>query len=218
MELLPSIHAENLFTDQELDHLVQLIVQKSNQEDVIVSSDERYSGAVMEKHHDIDYYSPDSAEIRSIIESKISKLLPLDSKVIIGFILHSIKPILVHTDYIQISGGEPTPTYTAIIPLDNYNSHTVIFNEAQEHSNELEDYKKLHPKNELRADDIAFFRKHLTHLHPSDLRYLSLKESFQWKKGSMFAFDRRHFHCSDNYIKNGEESKKSIILFLGKKD
>lgn len=214
MELLPSKQLSNAFTTEELDLLIHNIDLVSA-EYSIVSSQERYKGAVTDKHYEFDYYSEESQEIRKIIDPKLQELLQDDSRVTSSFILYSIKPILIHTDYVQFD-GEPTPTYTVIIPLENYDSKTVIFNEAQEYSNELEDYKKTHSRSDNLSRDAEFFRTYLTHIHPNDIKYLSLKEFFQWDKGSMFAFDRRHFHCSDNYIRNGENGKKAIVLFFGK--
>ena len=61
--------------------------------------------------------------------------------------------------------------------------------------------------------DPKFCAQNLSHLHPNDLKYLTIKETFDWTRGSLFAFDRRYFHCSDNFVKKGVPTKQAIILW-----
>ena len=44
-------------------------------------------------------------------------------------------------------------------------------------------------------------------------KYLTIKEIFNWQKGTLFAFDRKLFHCSSNF---GTSSKKAIVAWLSR--
>jgi hypothetical protein len=61
--------------------------------------------------------------------------------------------------------------------------------------------------------DPKFCAGRLSHLHPHDMKYLSLHDTFTWNKGSVFAMDRRYFHCSDNYHRRGLNQKRAIVLW-----
>ena len=124
-------------------------------------------------------------------------------------ILESNIPYMIHNDFVTNHNLTPrtpdwfcshSPEYTIIIPIENYDSVTVIFNEAHE-VNDFERFKQEY-NNDLSVKlDKQFILNNLTHLYPKDLRYLTLKSTHKWNKGNMFAVDRRYYHWSDNFVK-----------------
>lgn len=199
--LLDSIQKHRVLTEKEIHSLESSIA------DVCTTSEYVADGKVYNKKYGWDFYSDATQDIRSILEPH----LPHSTYVTQSHILESYYPFELHTD-VNHTGDSSASQYTVIIPLDDYNSQTFVFNEYNSGTNEFEDFKAQYT-GELKLRIPRELVLTLTHLHPKDLMYLSLKETFNWDKGSMFAFDRKYYHCSDNYIRAGETSKRAILLW-----
>jgi len=199
--LLDSIKKHSLFNDQDINRLESSIA------DICTVSEHVADGKMYNKAYRWDFYSKDAEDIKKIIEPN----LPANATVTQSHILESFHPYELHTD-VNHTGDTSSSQYTVIIPLDDYNSQTFVFNEYNSGTNEFEDFKAQYT-GELKLRIPRDLVLTLTHLHPKDLMYLSLKETFHWDKGSMFAFDRKYYHCSDNYIRAGETSKRAILLW-----
>ena len=201
--LLDSIKKHSLFNDQDINRLESSIA------DICTVSEHVADGKMYNKTYRWDFYSKDAEDIKKIIGPN----LPANATVTQSHILESFYPYEIHTD-VKHASDKLRSQYTIIIPLDDYNSETVVFNEYNEKTNELKEFKETFSGScELKIPVDTCLK--LTHLHPTDLKYLSLKETFKWSKGSLFAFDRRYYHCSDNYLKSGETSKRAILLWTG---
>ena len=213
--MLPTFVIEKFLTGDEINHLVSLIKLKADKtfEDTSTYFDSgvngKYSGKIVSNNYNWDYHN--TPEIEKILTAKIEQAIGKKLKVVNAHILESLVPYQLHTDVIY-QEQQPNPEYTLLIPVDNFASHTVVFNESWNHSNDFEDYKKQYTGKTKLQLDPKFCAEYLSHLHPADLRYLTLQTVFPWKQGSLLAFDRRHFHCSDNYSKRGTTGKIAIIL------
>lgn len=216
MSILPTLQVENLFDPSEVDEVEQCImsVGQHKKQDTGVYSDSglngKYTGQVIANHIYWDYHS--HSQIQKILTPKLEHLLQKKLMVTDAHILESKIPYLIHTDYVHNDQGH-TPEYTILIPLDDYDSVTVCFNENTENTNDFEIYKQNYSGETKLKIDPAFCASRLSHLHPKDLMYLTLHQTFAWTKGSVFAMDRRHFHCSDNFPKRGLAQKRAIVLW-----
>ena len=198
--LLDSIHKHNVFTKSEIKDL------ENNIYDVSTTNEFILNGKKYNNKYGWNFYDSNTHYIRNIIE----KHLPKNSKVTASHILESVIPFEIHND-INHTGDINKSQYTIIIPLENYNSQTFVFNEYSNKTNEFDDFKmKYKGKPKLRMSKETVLK--LTHCHPKDLLYLTLKETFDWTQGSIFAFDRKYYHCSDNYLAAGETFKRAILL------
>jgi len=204
---LDCIVKHNVFSDDQIHYLDTCI------QNICTVWDYESDGKLYSKNHAWDFHSDEAKSVRDILEPH----LPKNIKVNHSKIIESFYPYELHTDV--YAGGDDSSSdvqYTFIIPLDDYDSNTFVFNEySYGGSNEFEDFKKQYTgdlKLKISREDAL----RLTHLYPKDLLYLSLKEKFTWKKGNMLAFDRNCFHCSDNYLKTGHTSKRAIILWTVK--
>jgi len=169
------------------------------------------NGKLYGNNHQWDFYNDNAKDIRN----KLEKHIPSDTRVARSHILESFYPYEIHTD-VNHSGSSSNPQYTFIIPLEDYESETFVFNEYATGTNEFEDFKTNYTgEKKLRIPKDKVLS--LTHIHPKDIMYLSLKETFAWNKGSIFGFDRKYFHCSDNYMRSGLKSKRAIILWTDEK-
>lgn len=130
-------------------------------------------------------------------------------------ILDSIDPYRVHSDvesgYLQ-SSTPTTHAWTFIIPLEDYNSHTIVFNEGSETKDVGEYTKATQPYDYATVDDETY-RKYFTHIPRDLLQWLTIDQIFKWKKGAMFAAPRFRFHTSDNFLANGLTRKQAIVAW-----
>ena len=122
----------------------------------------------------------------------------------------------LHTDYAvkrnqQEQDLDGDPYYTLIIPHHDYNSHTVVFNESAEYNNFYMYKEKNEPlENYISNED---WQRYCSHCWPEDQTYLTLDKACSWTKGKLLGFDRRRWHCSDNF---DVAVKEGFILWLRK--
>jgi hypothetical protein len=215
--MLPTIKIENLFDSEEIDYLNRLILNVGAFDiDDGIYSESDTSSQHMANYIYWDYHK--CSDIESILTPKLEKNLNLKMLVQDSHILESRSPYKIHTNFIQPDSGSSNfqgydPAYIVIIPLDTYDSMTVCFNEWLEDSNDFEIFKNNCQGEQTLKMDPRFCAARLSHLHPRDLAYLTLQDTFSWTKGSMFAIDRRYIHCSDNFPKRKINQKRAIVLF-----
>lgn len=199
MNLLESKQIENFLTAEEVEKVTRLIESHSS-----TSAVEGYA-----QNYNWRYHNPETEAIRNILDPKFKQVFGRTFKVQGAHILDSKNPFMLHGDFNHPgSDADMIPEYTIIIPLSTYDSETIVFNEAIEGTNDFAEYKKNNDKHSKFQLDMKFCRSKLGHLDPKDLLYLSLKEVFPWKSGSMFAMDRRYFHCSSNGV-----PKRGIVMW-----
>ena len=212
ISMLESVNVDNFLSSNEVDQIEKLIYAQQYETHTHIGDRGRYINQSIAVNHRWKYHDGLNENIRNILDPKFIKLFGKYPKVGDSHILDSKIPYLLHTDFIHTEIENLNPEYTIIIPLDDYNSTTVIFNEYA-NFNDFEEFKANYSGDiNLRIDPV-FCKQYLSHIHPHDLKYLTIKETFPWKKGSMFAVDRRYFHCSDNFCKNGISNKRAIILW-----
>lgn len=216
MSILPTINVENIFAPDELqtvDRLISTIGQfkiDNSNEYNDSGKNGKFAGQTIANHIYWDYHR--EPEIESILTPKLEKLL--DKKLIVtdAHLLESKIPYQIHTDFLHNDHGL-RPEYTILIPLDTYDSITVCFNEWSEESNDFEIFKQNYQGEKILKLDPKFCIQRLTHIHPHDLKYLTLHDTFAWNQGSVFAMDRRYFHCSDNFSRRALSQKRAIVLW-----
>jgi hypothetical protein len=114
------------------------------------------------------------------------------------------------------AGFDPSGTrdaaWTFIIPLDNYDSSTLVF--AQQHDT-IKTLDRWIAETGAEPHDIddELHQRYLTHVDRLDLRYLDVEDIFPWRKGSLFAASRRKFHTSDDFPSRGLRVKRAIVIW-----
>jgi hypothetical protein len=216
MSILPTHNVENLFTTEEINVVNQYIVSNVhyNIDDAGSYFDSgrngKYAGQVIATNIHWNYHQ--HPEVEKILTPKLEHLLQKKLIVNDAHILESMIPYRIHTDVISNNNQGLTPEYNILIPLGTYDSITVCFNEWAENYNDFEIFKQNYSGETKLKMDPKFCANRLSHLHPKDLMYLTLHDTFAWNKGSVFAMDRRYFHCSDNFPKQGIVQKRAIVL------
>lgn len=215
--LLPTKIVENFIDSNELDFVVKKIYENSSEivDDLSVYNDTgnggRHANKVISTNYFWDYHK--TLEVEKILTPKIKKIFDQNFEIVESHILNSKVPYLIHTDTIRLSDKNRIPGYTILIPCDTFDTNTVCFNEYHNTSNDFEDFKKNYQGDLNLKIDFEICAKYLSHVHPNDLKYLTLQEIFPWKKGTAFFMDRKYFHCSDNFVKRGLQSKQCIVLW-----
>lgn len=134
-------------------------------------------------------------------------------------ILNAYKPYGIHTDSLDENGNSYTHSlpedykfgWTLLIPLSDYNTHTIVFNEGSEimkvSTNWIERENRL-PQG-LISDQVH--ERYLTHQGKDLVDHFSIETIFPWKKGSLLIMPRKSFHCSDNFTKKRIFEKRALI-------
>ena len=166
-------------------------------------------------------YSENGRRIQEILLPKLQELFHKDIYIDDCHILESFYPYELHTDsvdngkdYTMQAGNDYTYAWTFIIPLDNYDSNTIIFD--QESLDIKGPTRWIEDKNPpvLNAIDEETYIKYLSQaVNPLHYQYLSIEEIFLWKKGSLSATSRGKFHCSDYFLDNGITEKRAIVMW-----
>jgi hypothetical protein len=124
-------------------------------------------------------------------------------------------PYGIHTDV--VSGGydpdgDRDAAWTFIIPLADYDSHTIVFEQGHDYIKTVGDWVRATNPEPHNIND-EFHQRYLTHTDREDLRWLTPQAVFAWQAGSLFAADRRCFHVSDNFPAQGLVNKRAIIIW-----
>ena len=200
---------ENFLTRADFAHMGEV----SGSEEPFFDVQGVYKGQITSTQQWIDVDSP----FTKFIKERLEAYPEFKRNRIDGIqVLRAKKPYDVHSDWVvannQVQLVDPKiniPTYTIVIPLIEGDYKTIVFDQGAEYNN-FSDYKKENPELDRYVSDYAW-KKYCSHCIKSDQRYLTIKDVFHWKRGSLFAFDRRLFHCSSNF---SEASKKAIVSWL----
>lgn len=117
----------------------------------------------------------------------------------------------IHADfYLERCRPGFQPYYNFLIPLEDIDSATVIFDQYTCGSNDFSEYKKAHGKTHAPVD-LEFWNNNLSMCWPHDREYVSLKHVMpRQRRGQLLGFPRRFFHSSDNFnVKHG--TSKSFV-------
>jgi hypothetical protein len=206
---------EKFLTDEEINKIEAIMA--NNEHDM--RPDDNYGrSTITANYHYIELYSNDEnhphVPISKILLPKLKKLLHQELKIDDCHIMDSVIPYTPHTDALTpyLSEGY-THAWTIIIPLEDFNSNTFIFEEICLWTKIVSEWAKkenIQPKNTI-SDD--FYNRYFTHSDRDHLRYLTIHEIFPWRKGWLNATYRGRFHSSDNYLEKGITSKRAIVMW-----
>ena len=211
--LLKSIIKENFLSDSELTSISETVYSYNKIYDDIIN-DFQFS-----EYYIWEYYKSQFSNIKEILHEKLTNLIGSDMIIDHSHILSSSTPYNVHTDYFQQKNFPfLEPAYTLIIPLDNFDSNTIAF-EQNSTIKSFREYLETEPRilSDEKRISQDFIDKYLSHIDPKYFDYLSLKEIFPWKKGNLYACDRKYFHTSDNYHTRGVERKQALVFWTSVK-
>jgi hypothetical protein len=148
--------------------------------------------------------------VKSLIGHLIGALIG-PHKVTACFLQRTKVPLRVHSDYSNNDNHED-PYYAVLFPLRfDGPCSTVVFQEKGIKSPLEIDPPKTYYK--YTNDEV----ERLQHNKDFVLRRLSNPKTIKWQTGNAIIWDRRHFHCSDNFKINETTFKDSLVLFTTRK-
>jgi len=213
-----TIEIPEFFTPGELEETITRVYNNIDQKTEIANKKGVWQGQYESTHH---WVAKDKLSFAfGIIEEKLKSVLDLPFTIESAQILQAYLGSDLHTDYAvkvnqQEQEVEGNPYYTLIIPHNDYDSHTVVFNEHADYNNFYMYKEKNEPiKNYVSDKD---WQQYCSHCWPEDQTYLTLDKACAWTKGKLLGFDRRRWHCSDNF-KDKLELKEGFILWLREDD
>jgi hypothetical protein len=219
--IYPTTIVEDFLTSEEVDIIKEHIFSNIGRH---IDKETNYSKFNLDQNENPnyfyywDYYN--DLTVKSILNNKLDEVIGKKYKVVDSHITDCRVPYYVHTDYAHPENEVEKPEYTVLIPMEDSESVTIIFNEYLEeidcvskNNHYLSNYKKNYKGEKNLKLDPKFCADNLSHLHIDDLKYLTLETVFKFKKGSLLLFDRKKFHCSDNFIQKGISSKTNIIIW-----
>ena len=205
---------DNFLTDEEIGILEEDFLKIDKLIDCSTNGKEN---STLQAFINENVYWIDSA--KTILEPKIKQHFGNDVFINQGHVLTSYIPYNIHTDA-RGGFGIPSDTHQAawtfIIPLDTYDSSTILFEQEADEGEENWDDKDLIEKYgwQLHDEDPILFENYLKGIEVLErTRVYSVESIFKWKKGTMFAASRKKFHSSDNFLLRGVTEKRAIVMW-----
>jgi hypothetical protein len=134
-------------------------------------------------------------------------------------ILNAYKPYGIHTDSLDENIDAYTHSLPAghifgctfLIPLADYNTHTIVFNERSDKMKVSTNWIARENRSPQGLISNEIYEKYLTNQSKELVDYFSIDTIFPWKKGSLLAMPRTSFHCSDNFTIKNMFEKRALI-------
>lgn len=171
---------------------------------------------------DFRIYNDTHTRLKEILLPKLQQHFHKDIFIDDCHILESFHPYSIHTDassepeveYTIKPGEGMTPAWTFIIPLADYNSNTIIFDQEALHIKSAISWIEQTNPPILNSINEETFDKYLKKVvMPKEVPYLSIEQIFPWKKGDLSAASRAKFHTSDYFFDNGITTKRAIVMW-----
>lgn len=217
--IVPTKIIENFLTDEEIDIINAEINASPDAHNPIVINGvtERVMESIFWRSKEPPYQSK-LPKSEKIIRDKMKVLFGEDLHIAIADVLRAYVPYGIHTDGVLGEYGIDENFYgawTCVVPLDNYDSNTIIFDQHYDKTKLIYDWINEKNPEVLDVIDDETYKKYFTHMHEYTdfFKYISIEIVFPWKKGSMLAASRYKFHTSDNFIANGITQKRGIIMW-----
>lgn len=139
-------------------------------------------------------------ELISKLTKKISSVMPDTFNILNIVRVKLFLPWDIHSDY-YIAECHPgyVPYYNFLLPLDNVESRTIVFDQATDYNPMFSAYKKNNPPADNPIDE-TFWKENLSMCWAHDREYVSLRKCMPWqRRGQLTGFPSKYFHSSDNF-------------------
>ena len=204
---------DNFLSNEELSIIEEMVMKIVTHENFNVTPE---GGQVKSgDYYVFDYYDPAFQKIKDILDPKLTAEFGPDLFMEQIHIFDCIDPYRVHSDIASGWKKSPWPTdpaWTLIIPLEDFDSNTVVFEEGSSIKDPYDYIQNVAPYDPPHIDKDTI-NKYFSHIPEHVFNWLTIENIFEWKKGAMFAADRFKFHTSDNFIGNGLASKRALIAW-----
>lgn len=201
---------DDFFSDSDMNQIQQSISLKEPGRDYLVPHGP-FAGKLIANYVKII----DDTQVISDLTKKISTVMSHKFNIISADRVKLFFPWDIHSDYFQRDcTKEHKPYYNFLIPLDNVESRTVVFDQYSVNDDDFAFfvYKQQHQPltNPISAQ---FWGENLSFCWPQDREYLSLRKHLPLqKRGQLQAFPSKYFHSSDNFHTKFSSPKSFVQL------
>lgn len=220
--ILPTKTIPDFLTESEIAYLVDLIMCDPIVDEYTPYIEDPNTGQKKEICMAKRYY-PNSKNLKIIANYLTKKLEPheLFPEIKAIWILESFNPLSFHNDindgfdstFHCIPDIGQTKYCTILIPVTDAKAKTIVCQQSADYEN-MYDFMKLNqPVDESQRFPLDYWQQQLSHCCNEHRQYLSHEFTFDWKLGSLLVLDRRRFHASNDFLKNGATSKKALVAF-----
>lgn len=212
--IVPTKIIDNFFTDEEIDFIKSFVDNFPERNHGHTGMEPNYPKDFIERRIFVFNDVPEYEIVNELLTTRIKQ--HFHPQLIIGNmqILTAYFPYRAHGDAIFGEYGWNEDTYAAwtlIIPLDDYNSNTILFNETSYKTKLVPEYIK--DREPIDKIDKETYEKYFTLESDHNMRFFSIDQVYKWKKAQCFAASRYKFHGSDNFLKKGLSFKQAIICW-----
>lgn len=153
-------------------------------------------------------------QLADILLPKIKSWLHNDIYIDDCHIIETIKPYGIHSDVLTpVPMDGYTEAWTVIIPLDDFNTNTFIFEERCRWTKSVIEWVNTEKVMKVNRISDNMYNTYFNHTNREEVRFLTIHDFFPWRKGWANATSRERFHCSDNYPAKGLKSKRAIVMW-----
>ena len=217
-KILGTYIADQFLTDEEIGYIKGLMDQYPdhnfhNEAKIEHNLPEDWTGP-LRSYFAFDDGSPRWDKVLEILNSRIEENFGPGIKIGGAHVLTAHFPYGAHSDAVYGEFGIDENHYgawTFVIPLDDYDSSTVVFEQYSGETKLVDVYAQ--GKEPLDAIDDEFYNKYLTNCVRHWMRWLSLEAVFPWRKGSCLAMSRYKFHTSDDFYSHGIPYKQGLVIW-----
>jgi hypothetical protein len=200
----------NFFTEKEFDIIKNWPKEKINTKVDRPGKEKKFTAYYR-------FFDIHDSWIRNMLIPKLEKHFFKGLDFMDFHILESFYPYTLHHDFAQnYPEDKPNPALTLIIPLEDYNSNTLVFKQQPkmvESKTALEWVENENPPKVKNPISDEFYQKYLTHENPYLNDFLELEEIYSWKENVCFAASQYKFHTSDNFLANGIKKKMAVVIW-----
>jgi len=212
--IVPTKIIDNFFTDDEIDFIKSFVDNFPERNHGHTGTEPGFPADFIERRIFVFNDVPEYEIVNDLMISRIKQ--HFHPQLIIGNIqiLTAFLPYRAHGDAIFGEYGWNDDTYAAwtlIIPLGDYESNTILFNETSFKTKIVPEYIK--DKEPIDKIDQETYEKYFTLESPVSMRYFSIDQVYKWKKAQCFAASRYKFHGSDNFMKKGLPYKQALVVW-----
>lgn len=198
---------KNWVSADEIDQLVQIVQTWTPVE--FCPDYGRWPGQLIARQH--WHVWNDQDDLARLLKPRMNQVLGNNLKIVEVDYVELYLPWDIHSEAERPEKGS-APWYTFIIPFENYNSRTMVFDQGSFEFNDFYKYKNISERLENPVD-LDFWRQNLSHCWDEDREYLSLQHVSQpWTAGTAVFFKRNFFHASDNFHTRDIGPKKFLQI------
>ena len=198
---------DNFFSESDMDQIDLEITRNQPGRDYVVNHGP-FNGKLIS-----NYIILTNKLLLSQITDKISTVMPDKFNLVSITRVKLFFPWDVHSDYFKNECSlENIPYYNFLIPLDDVNSRTIVFDQHTNNDPTFSSYKQNNQPL-LNPVDETFWSENLSMCWPHDRVYLSLRKCLPLqRRGQLLGFPSKYFHSSDNFHTKFSTPKSFIQL------